>query len=305
MQKLLIAGACGFVGKNLIELLNERYTLIVLDRNIDVEFLAKFPNVVKYRYDFVDIDALHEIIFAERPDYIINLISMVTAERDLALFPSLINTNAEVLLKFYTVLKEYTSLKLFIQFGSAEEYGNIKPPYSEDSREQPDSPYAIVKLLATNISLMLHRNYGFPVTVVRPGNLFGKYQPQNKLIPYMIAKLKRNERIDLTPGEQKRDFIYIKDLVLAIVSILSVPEDAAGQVINLSYGKGVSIKQVVEYLKTKLGSASVVCFGALPYRENEMMNFECDIGKLKRIAKTKFEFDLFSGLDNLLYEEAK
>ena len=102
-------------------------------------------------------------------------------------------------------------MKLFIQFGSSEEYGSISSPFKEENREYPNSPYALVKQLTTNTALMLHRNYGFPTMVVRPGNLFGPGQNKNKFIPYVIDKLRKGEPLNVSPCEQKRDFIYVDD----------------------------------------------------------------------------------------------
>lgn len=118
------------------------------------------------------------------PDYIINLASIVTAERDLSLFDELISSNLKVLLNLYERFKDTSSLKLFIQFGSSEEYGSISSPFKEENREYPNSPYALVKQLTTNTALMLHRNYGFPAMVVRPGNLFGP--GQNKISLFLM-----------------------------------------------------------------------------------------------------------------------
>ena len=166
MEKILIVGGCGFIGKNIIEYLDSKYKIIIIDKNIDTFFLSKYKFISSYQYDFTDIPKLNEILNKENPDYVINLVSIVTAERELNLFPSLIDSNLNVLLQLFGFFKKSKSLKLFIQFGSAEEYGNAAAPYNEQMKEQPDSPYALVKLLTTNTCMMLYRNYCFPVVVV-------------------------------------------------------------------------------------------------------------------------------------------
>ncbi|MCZ2614274.1 NAD-dependent epimerase/dehydratase family protein, partial [Bacteroides fragilis] len=74
-------------------------------------------------------------------------------------------------------------------------------------RECPNSPYALVKQLTTNTSMMLYRNYGFPIMVVRPGNLFGPLQNKDKFIPYVVGQLRSGLPLNVSPCEQKRDFI--------------------------------------------------------------------------------------------------
>lgn len=153
------------------------------------------------------------------PDYIINLASIVTAERNLSLFDELISSNLKVLLNLFERFKEDKTLKLFIQFGSSEEYGSEGSPFKEDNREKPNSPYVLIKQLTTNTALMLHRNYKYPVTVVRPGNLFGPGQNESKFIPYIIKQLRENKPLNVSPCEQKRDFIYILKTLLTTFKI--------------------------------------------------------------------------------------
>ncbi|MGL4997854.1 MAG: NAD-dependent epimerase/dehydratase family protein, partial [Cetobacterium sp.] len=220
MEKIIIFGGFGFIGKNLYEVLSQKFEVIIVDKCEDSKFLVKYPNIKRYQYDFQNQETLNEIIHKENPKYIINLISIVTADRDLSLFKGLIETNLDILMKIYEATKNSESLKLMIQFGSGEEYGNIESPYRETDKENPNSPYSIVKLMVTNTATMLNKNYNYPITVVRPANLFGKYQAENKFIPYIINKLKNNEEVITTPCEQKRDFIYSEKFAQIIEIII-------------------------------------------------------------------------------------
>ncbi|MHC8501877.1 NAD-dependent epimerase/dehydratase family protein, partial [Bacteroides hominis] len=78
------------------------------------------------------------------------LASIVTAERNMSLFDELISSNLKILLNLYERFKEESLLKLFVQFGSSEEYGSEQSPFREEDRECPNSPYALVKQLTTN-----------------------------------------------------------------------------------------------------------------------------------------------------------
>lgn len=287
-ESLFLIGGSGFIGKNLVRCLSPYYQISVFDKYIDNDFFAGYPSVHVYQLDLVTDKISPEVI---APDYIINLASIVTAERDLSLFDELISSNLKVLLNLYERFKDVSSLKLFIQFGSSEEYGSIGSPFKEENREYPNSPYALVKQLTTNTALMLYRNYGFPAMIVRPGNLFGYGQNKNKFIPYVIEQLKKGEMLDVSPCEQKRDFIYIDDFVFYIKMLLERSCNCVGQIVNVSSGESISLHAIIEFYKEKLQSTSQVNYGALAYRPNEAMDLKCDIGKLLSIIHSQSDFN--------------
>lgn len=297
MNSLYIIGGSGFIGKNMVRCYYNQYKILVVDKFIDSDYFKQYPEVETFQLDLAE-----ELIPASfpTPDYIINLASIVTADRDLNLFDGLIKTNLKVLLNLYERYKNDNQLKLFVQFGSSEEYGNAPSPFSESMREQPNSPYALIKQLTTNTAIMLHKNYGFPTMVVRPGNLFGPLQHSSKFIPYVIEKLRNNETLNVSPCEQKRDFIYVDDLANCIKNILINSNKSAGEIINVSSGESISLKEIIDYCKTELNSNSEINYGALNYRENEIMDLKCDIKKYKLITIDKSIFDLKTGLNAIL-----
>ena len=296
-ERLFLIGGSGFIGKNLVRCLHEQYVISVYDKFVDKEFFSRYPDV-KTNLIELDKDKISEDV--EAPDYIINLASIVTAERDLTLFDSMIASNLKVLLNLYERFKNEKNLKLFIQFGSSEEYGNDGSPFVETMREEPNSPYALVKQLTTNTAMMLHRNYAFPIMVVRPGNLFGPLQGGKKFIPYVIDSLKQNAPLNVTPCEQKRDFIYADDFAWAIGELLKNHTKAVGQIVNVSSGESLSLKSIIEHCRKVIGSKSEVNYGAIPYRENEMMDLRCSVSKLEAIIGQPAKFDMLNRLEKLI-----
>lgn len=285
MNTLYLIGGSGFIGKNLVRCLSPFYSITVYDKYIDRVFFASYPDVETHILDLV-----REKLPVEKPtpDYIINLASIVTAERDLSLFDGLISSNLKILLNLFERFKKDDGLRLFIQFGSSEEYGSEGSPFKEENREYPNSPYALVKQLTTNTAMMLHRNYGFPAMVVRPGNLFGPGQSRSKFIPYVIDQLKKGEPLNVSPCEQKRDFIYVDDFAEAIHRLFDNSDKCVGEIVNVSSGNSISLKEIIEFYKSELHSTSEVHYGALPYRENEAMDLRCSISKLYSITRSQY-----------------
>lgn len=288
METIFLVGGSGFIGKNLARYFADKYNVSVYDKFIDRDFFSSYPSIKTFELDLVeDTIPLH----SSTPDYIINLASIVTAERDLSLFDGLISSNLKILLNLYERFKDEKQLKLFIQFGSSEEYGAENSPFKEENRESPSSPYALVKQLTTNTSVMLHQNYNFPIMVVRPGNLFGPLQNKSKFIPYVTEQLKRNLPLNVSPCEQKRDFIYIDDFAFVIGELLQNSAKCLGQIVNVSSGESLSLKAIIEFCKQTLQSTSEVHYGALPYRPNEVMDLKCSVSKLSQLIEQEIDFD--------------
>lgn len=294
---LYLIGGSGFIGKNLVRCLSPYYQITVFDKYIDYDFFCCYPEVAT-----VVMNLATEKIAAEypTPSFIINLASIVTAERDLSLFDGLISSNLKILLNLYDRFKGDDSLRLFIQFGSSEEYGSEGSPFVETQRERPNSPYALVKQLTTNTAIMLYDNYGFPTMVVRPGNLFGPGQNKSKFIPYVIEQLRKGEPLNVSPCEQRRDFIHADVFSLDIHGLLKHADRVVGQIVNVSSGQSISLRQIIDFYKEALHSTSEINYGALSYRENEAMDLRCNIGKLLMIVNT--EHDEMNAFKSLIKE---
>ena len=297
MMTVYIIGGSGFLGKNLVSNFSKRYKIVVFDKYIDSTFFIKYPSIKTVQLDLIE-DTIPSNF--ETPDFIINLASIVTAERDLTLFDSLISSNLKILLNLHRRFGKEKSLKLFIQFGSSEEYGSENSPFSETMRENPNSPYALVKQLTTNTAIMLYQNYGFPTMVVRPGNLFGPMQHKSKFIPYILEQLKNNCQLNVSPCEQKRDFIHTEDFAWAISGLLNNYLKCVGEIVNVSSGESISLKEIIQFCKDELKSVSVINYGAIPYRANEMMDLRCSISKLSDILDIPVKLNMKDRLKNLI-----
>lgn len=280
MECVFLIGGSGFVGKNFVDLFDKKYQIYVFDKYIDNVFF-KNRNARTFQMDLVN-----EVIpntFPE-PDYIINLSSIIDTSDNLMLFDALISSNLKILLNLYHRFHDAKSLKLFIQFGSSEEYGNIDVPFDESVREQPSTPYALVKQLTVNTAIMLHRNFSFPSMAVRPGNLYGRFQNVKRFIPYVICSLLNNNPLEVSRCEQKRDFMYCDDFVKAIDRLLENHIKCIGQIVNVSSGQSYSLRCLIDLCREMIGSESDIHYGALPYKANEIMNLHCSIEKYKNIV---------------------
>jgi len=131
-------------------------------------------------------------------------------------------------------------------------------------------------------------------------HLYGEKDDASKFIPYLIRELLfRAKEIKLTKGEQKRDFIYIKDAVEAYNRVLLSCRKAEKGFYDYIVGSGEArtIKEIVNLIKTIAGTTDTVLnFGVLEYRKNEAMESCADISKINKETGWQPKISLETGL---------
>jgi nucleoside-diphosphate-sugar epimerase len=204
------------------------------------------------------------------PEFVVHLASRTTPGRDLGDFEQQV---AATVLPAITVARSLpASTRLAIFFGSCEEYGNTAPPFREDGPTMSFSPYGWAKNTTREAVLLVARTLGRPVCWVRPFLTFGPGQGSGLFVPDVIRACVRNQRLDLTTGEQTRDFIAVKDVCGMVQQILQHPDRADGKVVNLCSGQPRTIRSVGDAIRRLVGRGDL-CWGALPYRTAEAMEF--------------------------------
>jgi nucleoside-diphosphate-sugar epimerase len=138
--------------------------------------------------------------------------------------------------------------------------------------------------------------------------LFHPYGPgdhPSKFVPHIVRScLAQGGDIPLTPGEQRKDFLHVRDFVSAVHTLLDAPEHLAAGFCSLDCGSGraVSIREFVETVHRLTGSRATLRFGALPYRENEIMFSQADSSALRGLGWEQ-KVPLEQGIKNILEED--
>jgi len=133
------------------------------------------------------------------------------------------------------------------------------------------------------------RMAGGPARVVnlKVQHFYGPNDDPCKFVTGLITRCLANEpEIQLTDGRQQRDFIYVEDVVYAIIKLLEDPTCLAAigdRFLDLEVGSGepVEVRQLVEHIHQLTGSRSSLAFGALPYRPGEPMLTRADTTVLR------------------------
>jgi nucleoside-diphosphate-sugar epimerase len=290
-MRVYITGVTGFLGSHLARaLVNEGMEVHGLKRS--TSDLARLKDVAG-RIVFRDVDRESvESLFAadRRPDAIIHLATNYGRQGDAPSHLALANTI------FPLSLLEIAVRRGVQTFLNADTCYTIHYKHLQNYTQSKQHLVDWGKILATKetrfINLKLFHPYG-------PGD------GPTKFVPQMIRNcLESKGEIRLTPGEQRKDFVYVQDVVTAIEVLLGKPQSLPDGFVSLDCGSGkaVSIREFVETVHRLTRSQAILRFGALPYRENEIMFAEADPSVLRSLG-WKPTVALERGIRNIVEEE--
>lgn len=139
---------------------------------------------------------------------------------------------------------------------------------------------------------------------LRVQQMYGPNDDDSKFTTHVLRACRTHlTRLALTPGEQRRDFVHIDDVVGAIDTVLAHRSALHGaESIDVGSGQAVRMRDFVELVHRLTGSHTELAFGAVPYRANEAMHCEANITRLNSLG-WRPQFDLESGLRQTLQQE--
>jgi len=150
---------------------------------------------------------------------------------------------------------------------------------------------------------MLHYSDRIKCINILLEHFYGPNDDPTKFVSFVINKLKQNhEKIDLTKGEQERDFVYIDDVVNAFLIVIKAVDSFNGMTtLELGSGEPIKIRDFVTLAKhLAKNEVTKLNFGAIPYRDNEVMQSRADIAKLRALGWVN-KTDLVAGLKKTIW----
>lgn len=192
----------------------------------------------------------------------------------------------------------------FVFPSTALVYGNQESPFDEGMTLAPADHYSLSKVLCEQVTDFYSQKYVFPSAILRAGTIYGPGQTGNMFIPSIISSLINGSEFNMTKGEQKRDFLFVKDMVLAILKILDNSEITG--IFNISSGKPYSLEETALIIERLTGTSGRIKFGTIPYRESETWEYHLDCSKAFREMGWKAITTLEDGLQQTVeYEKLK
>jgi UDP-glucose 4-epimerase len=175
------------------------------------------------------------------------------------------------------------------------EYGPSSAPMRETDALAPATFRGAAKAAAT----LLVRQSGVPAAVVRPFSVYGPGEQPHRLVPTVLAAGQRGEPIRLTRPGIARDFVYVDDVVHALLRAAALPE-AIGEIVNAGTGTQTTNEELVALVGAILGRELDIRVGAFEAKPWDTSTWVADTTKAERLLGWSAQTSLDAGLARTL-----
>lgn len=239
-MRILVTGGAGFIGSCFIRHMLDKYKdykIINLDALTYCGNLSNLKDIEKNsNYTFVHGNICDKNLVREltsEVDCVVNFAAESHVDNSIKSPEIFIKTNVEGTLNLLQIAKEH-NIQRFLQVSTDEVYGSLGKTgyFYETTPLQPNSPYSASKASADLLVRAYFETYKLPTLNTRCSNNYGPYQYPEKLIPFFITKLLKNEKIPLYgDGLNVRDWLYVYDHCEAIDLVLH--KGKVGEIYNI------------------------------------------------------------------------
>jgi nucleoside-diphosphate-sugar epimerase len=267
MKSALVTGGAGFIGSHLVRrLVSEGVrTHLIVRQQSDLSRLSAFAGAVEVHRAATDMEIARAFRQAA-PQVVFHLASQTRAGGRSAVDDAIGRVSGDLgfLLSIVKVAAEAaTPPKAFVRAASLAEYGAAPPPYREEDRLQPLTPYGASMAACSEVLSALAPSLPFRVAQGRLALVYGPGQSTSFLIAQMVENLSGGRAVEIRNPEARRDLIFIDDAVDGLMALANRPE-AAG-VFNICTGTGVSMREAAAAILNATGAdRQLVRFGAAP-----------------------------------------
>lgn len=281
MKSLLITGINGYLGSELAKKYNKSYNIIGLEYSLENLYRIKDKTYKLYSSK----DGIDDNLFKENKiDLIIHTATFYgrNSESDNEIIYS--NLFLPQLLLQKAIISK---CPLFIN--------------TDTTLDRYTSSYSLSKKQFNDWLKFYSNSQKIKVVNLKLEHFYGPGASNSNFISLMINKMLSNEtQIELTKGEQNRDFLYISDL-LNVYDFVIENRNKFNMYEEFNVGTGVStnLKYIVDYIKETCLSSSILKYGAIPYRDGELMNSDNDVSKLKELG-WKPKISIEEGLNKVI-----
>jgi len=306
-KNILVTGGLGFLGSSLSHKLKEYGANITIIDNLNPLYGGNIFNikelsgsVILIINDVRNIEILMPLV--EKADIIFHLAAQVSYIDSLRIPYEDLDLNAKSTLNILESCRKLNPKAKVVFSSSRMVYGKVEQALvTEQCSTHPLSLYGIHKLTSEKYLLMYHKDFGIPTTILRLTNPYGPRQQikhsKYSLIGWFIRQAMEDKVIKIFgDGEQLRDYIFVDDIVSAMLLCAETPE-AVGEMINVGMGSSTRFCDMVSSVIQCVGKGKMEF---IPWPDNyekiETGDISIDISKLKKITSWQPDCTLEEGI---------
>lgn len=184
----------------------------------------------------------------------------------------------------------------FIHVGTCYEYGAQVGKITEDTLPSPRGIYGATKYAGFVVARERAEACSLAYVAVRPFGIYGPLEGVHKLVPTVMRAAKDARPLELTAGEQLRDYVYVTDVADACAKLLDRSAPLGATVLNLCTGIPLTLRRFVEAVADSCESPPALLWGARPYRPDENMSVVGNPGLAKELLNWTATTSLEDGL---------
>jgi UDP-glucose 4-epimerase len=289
-MKTLIVGSKGFIGSHVLNYFNSN-KLTVLGCDVVTDYQDS---------NYIQIDATnadyHSIFEKNNISVCINCSGAASVPLSLQFPLKDFTLNTVNVFKLLDAIKEYSPNCKFINLSSAAVYGNpASLPIYENFNYAPVSPYGMHKMQAEQICKQFHDFYNIKTCSLRLFSAYGEGL-KKQLFWDLYQKFQKSEVVELFgTGNETRDFIYIDDIVQALICVID-NANFEGEAINIANGSELKINYLAQLFNNEFGSNKKIVFNN-EVKSGDPLNWKADISTLKNLGYSQ-KIGIEKGVNN-------
>ena len=287
-MRVLVTGAAGFVGMNLLpRLQSDGHEVHALVRG---EPRFPLPGAV-HRADLRDAEACRAVFRSVRPEWVFHLATHRGPAEDGAGFFA---GNVPVAMNLVEACREWAPERVVLAASSLE-YGHRGEPLREDMPARPTTWHGVTRLCVTQLFLQAYRAFALPVVALRVFSVYGPWEPEQRLVPQALLAGLEGRALRLTPPGIRRDYIAVDDVVDALLLAAGSPR-APGQLLNVGTGVQTSNEELVARVNELTGYRLCVAGYDYPPHATDTTHWVADTALCHEVLGWRASRSLVQGL---------
>ncbi len=269
MRRVLVTGAAGFIGSNLVKRLLDANNAVIGVDNFDAfydpeikrrnitSFLSN-PDFTLHEGDIRDEGLMDKILNQTSPDCVVHLAARAGVRPSIDNPELYYDVNVTGTLKLLEAMRRQGVKKLVFASSSSVYGNNAKFPFSEtDNVDNPVSPYAATKKAGELLCYTYHHLYNFDIFCMRFFTVYGYNQRPEMAIQKFGRLIREGKPITMYgDGTTKRDYTYIDDITAGLMA--SIDRVKGYEVINLGNHQTVMLRDLIQHISEVIGKPAII-----------------------------------------------